>query len=135
MFKSISKVLVRFAETDLMGVVHHGNYATYLELARIEWLANIGISYKEVEDQGISLFVYNMETTFLKSAYFGDTLKIESFIKERPRSRMVFYYNIYNQDGELLTKASTTLVFFNNLLKRPIRCPGYIMDKIEEYSF
>ena len=43
-----TKIKVRYAETDQMGVVHHANYAQYLEIGRLEWLSALGISYKEM---------------------------------------------------------------------------------------
>ena len=53
MFSNTSQVKVRYGETDQMGVVYHGNYPQYFEIGRIEWLRALGISYKEMEDQGI----------------------------------------------------------------------------------
>ena len=50
-----TKVKVRYGETDQMGVVYHGNYAQYFEIGRIEWLSSLGVSYKEMEAQGIML--------------------------------------------------------------------------------
>ena len=60
----LSILKVRYAETDQMGVVHHGNYAQYLEIARIDWLEKIGISYKSMEKNGIMLPVYEMNFKF-----------------------------------------------------------------------
>ena len=59
-----SKVRVRYAETDQMGVVHHGNYAQYLELARIEWMEQFGVSYKGMEENGVMLPIYEMNFKF-----------------------------------------------------------------------
>ena len=44
------QIRVRYGETDQMGVVHHGNYALYLEMGRIEWLRKLGVSYKNMEE-------------------------------------------------------------------------------------
>ncbi|HBO30667.1 MAG TPA: thioesterase, partial [Leeuwenhoekiella sp.] len=54
-----SSVKVRYGETDQMGVVYHGNYAQYLEVARIEWLSDLGVSYKKMEENGVMLPVYD----------------------------------------------------------------------------
>jgi len=123
-------VKVRYAETDQMGFVHHGNYAQYLEIARLEWLSNLGISYKSMEDQGVMLPVYNLQTTFKKSARFDDVLRIETTLKNIPTVRIHFDYKIYNQDEELLTIASTELIFINMKSNRPMRCPEYILEKL-----
>lgn len=125
-----SFVKVRYGETDQMGVVYHGNYAQYLELARIEWLGSLGISYKEMEEKGVMLPVYNLEMSFKKSAVFDDTLRVETSLREIPTARIIFDYKIYNQDENLLTIASTELVFIDMNSNRPMRCPNYILDKL-----
>lgn len=125
-------VKVRYAETDQMGVVHHGNYAQYLEMARIDWLLQFGISYKEMERDGIMLPVYEMQFKFIKPATFDDILKIKTVLKELPGVKIGFEYFVYNQDEELLTTASTVLVFMDSKTKRPRKCPTYILEKIKD---
>lgn len=125
-----SYVKVRYAETDQMGVVYHGNYPQYLEIARIDWLAEIGISYKQMEDEGVMLPVYDLNLRFKKSAEFDDDLRIETSLSEKPGVRIKFEYRIFNQRDELLTEAATTLVFMDSKSKRPIKCPQYVLDKL-----
>ncbi|WP_282018557.1 acyl-CoA thioesterase [Salegentibacter mishustinae] len=127
----ISYVKVRYAETDQMGVVHHGNYAQYFEIARLDWLSALGISYKMMEENGVMLPVYELNTKFLKPAVFEDELEIEVQLKELPSVKITFEYLIYNQNKELLTKAFTTLVFMDSKTKKPIRCPQYILEKLK----
>ncbi|TDN88697.1 acyl-CoA thioester hydrolase [Salegentibacter sp. 24] len=126
-----SFVKVRYAETDQMGVVHHGNYAQYLEIARLDWLSALGISYKTMEENGVMLPVYELNTKFLKPAVFEDELKIQVILKELPSVKITFEYLIFNQCEDLLTKAYTTLVFMDAKTKKPIRCPQYILDKLK----
>lgn len=126
----LSILKVRYAETDQMGVVHHGNYAQYLEIARIDWLEKIGISYKSMEKNGIMLPVYEMNFKFKKSAFFDDQLKIFTSLRQRPDVKIIFDYKIYNQNGELLTTANTVLVFMDAKTRRPIRCPDYVLEKL-----
>lgn len=113
-----------------MGVVYHGNYAQYLELARIEWLDTLGISYKKMEEEGVMLPVYNIELTYKKSAVFDDTIRVETTLRRIPTARIIFDYKIFNQEDELLTIASTELVFINMRTNRPMKCPSYILDKL-----
>ena len=127
---SNSFIKVRYAETDQMGVVYHGNYAQYLELARIEWLNDLGISYKNMEKEGIMLPVYNLDVTYKKSAVFDDLLRIETTLRKTPTVKIIFDYKIFNKEEELLTIASTELVFIDMKTKRPTRCPSYILDKL-----
>lgn len=124
-------VKVRYAETDQMGVVYHGNYAQYLEIARIDWLQALGISYKKMEEEGVMLPVYELKLQFRKSARFDDELKIKTFLVEKPGVRIRFKYDIYNQEEELLTQAETTLVFMDIEKNRPMRCPDYVLEKLE----
>jgi len=123
-------VKVRYAETDQMGVVHHGNYADYLEIARLDWLDVLGISYKSMEKEGIMLPVYELHFKFIKSALFDDELKIVTKLVKTPSVKIEFNYEIYNQEGELLTTANTVLVFMDSQTRRPIRCPEFIVDKL-----
>ncbi|WP_035337493.1 thioesterase family protein [Dokdonia sp. PRO95] len=123
-------VKVRYSETDQMGFVHHSNYAQYLEIARLEWLEQLGISYKWMEENGVMLPVYNLNTTFKKSALFDDRLKIETSLRNIPTVRIMFDYKVYNQNEELLTVASTELIFMNTKTGRPMRCPKYILEKL-----
>lgn len=124
-----SYVKVRYAETDQMGVVYHGNYPQYLEIARIEWLEALGISYKKMEEEGVMLPVFELNLKFKKSAKFDDVLKIETRLSKKPGVKIEFDYKVYNQVDLLLSEASTTLVFMDIKKNRPIKCPQYILDK------
>ncbi len=123
-------VKVRYAETDQMGFVHHSNYAQYLEIARLEWLETLGISYKWMEENGVMLPVYNLNINYKKSAVFDDHLTVKTTLREMPTVRIIFDYEIANSFQELLTTASTELIFVNTKTGRPMRCPDYILDKL-----
>jgi acyl-CoA thioester hydrolase len=122
-------VKVRYAETDQMGVVYHGNYAQYLEIARIDWLDALGISYRKMEEEGVMLPVYELNLKFKKSAKFDDELKIVTRLKQKPGVRIAFEYEIFNHHGELLTTAETTLIFMDVEKSKPIKCPQYVLEK------
>lgn len=132
--KSVSKIRVRYGETDQMGVVYHGNYAQYLEIARIEWLERVGISYKEMEANGVMLPVVSLHTSFLKSALFDDILTVTATLKKTPSVKIEFDYTIHNQKGELLTEANTILVFVSKSTLRPVKCPKEVLEKIEAFT-
>lgn len=122
---------VRYAETDQMGIVYHGEYATYFEVARIEFFNRIGISYKTLEENGIILPVTELIIKYLKPALFDDLLSINVSLRETPKgAKIIFDYKIYNEKGNLLTLASTNLAFLNKENKRPIRCPEFIIEKL-----
>ncbi len=124
---------VRYSETDQMGVVHHGNYAQYLELARIDWLSRLGISYKSMEENGIMLPVFTLDFKFTKSAFFDDELTVKTSLRKIPTARIIFDFEIFNENRESLTTASATLVFVDSKTRKPIPCPSYLIEKIKSY--
>ena len=129
-FNGEIKIRIRYGETDQMGVVHHGKYANYLEMGRIEWLRELGTSYKKMEEEGIILPVVSLKIDFKKSAYFDDVITVKTKLVKIPTVRIEFYYEIYNQNHELLVTANTVLAFVNLNTKKPIKCPNYILDKL-----
>lgn len=132
MKKHYTNIKVRYAETDQMGIVHHSNYAQYFELARIEWLDNLGFSYKKMEEEGIALPVYEMKISFKKPAHFDEILTIETSLLEKPTAKITFNYVIRNSSDEILTEALTSLVFMDQKNQRPTRCPEYILKKLKD---
>lgn len=122
---------VRYGETDQMGVVHHGNYAQYLEMGRIEWLRSIGTSYREMEENGIILPVISLQINYKKSALFDDLLTVETTIKKRPLVKIEFEYKLYNESNELLATANTVLAFMDQQSNKPMKCPDYILEKLD----
>ena len=121
---------VRYAETDQMGVVYHGNYAQYLEMGRVEWLRRFGISYKTMEESGIMLPVISLSIDYKKSALYDDLISVETHLKKLPLVRIEFDYEIRNEANEILAVANTVLAFMDRHSKRPVKCPDYILDKI-----
>lgn len=131
MFSHITKIKVRYGETDQMGVVYHGNYAQYLEIGRIEWLSALGISYKEMEQQGLMLPVVVLNITYCKPSFYDDTLSIKTTLIKQPKVSVEFDYEIYNSDGDLITTAYSKLVFVDMKTRQPTRCPQYFLDQLQ----
>jgi len=129
--KFSTNIRVRYGETDQMGVVYHGNYATYFEVARTEWLRNVGVTYKNLEDNGIMLPVISLAFNFLKSAKYDDMLSISVFLKKRPLVKIEFDYEIYNQNKEKISTGNSVLAFINMKTNKPIKCPDYIIKKLD----
>lgn len=128
--KNEIKVRTRYAETDQMGVIHHANYALYFEMGRTEWLREMGLSYKEMEEQGIMLPVVSMHLNYKKSAVYDEVLTIVTTLKKLPTVKIEFEYEIYNERKELLVSGNTVLAFIDVSRNRPTRCPKYILDKL-----
>ncbi|WP_424000449.1 acyl-CoA thioesterase [Maribacter sp. IgM3_T14_3] len=122
---------IRYSETDQMGVVYHGNYAQYLELARVEWLRSLGISYKSMEEGGIMLPVISLSIKYLKPALYDDLITVKVILTKKPAVRIEFDYEILNEAGDLLATANTVLVFMDMKRNRPTKCPQLLLDKLE----
>ena len=131
MKKFSTSIRVRYGETDQMGVVYHGNYATYFEVARTEWLRDLGITYKDMENSGIMLPVISLFFNFVKSAKYDDVLTIYVFLKKRPLVKIEFDYEIFNQDKEKISTGNSILAFMDMKTNKPIKCPDYILEKLE----
>ncbi|MGA0042176.1 MAG: acyl-CoA thioesterase [Flavobacteriaceae bacterium] len=122
---------VRYGETDQMGVVHHGNYALYFEMARIEWLRELGVSYKAMEESGIALPVVNLTVNYRKPLFYDDELTVTTRLKGLPTATLKFEFEIQNQNKELCSTAEVTLVFLNNSTRKPMRCPQELLERIQ----
>jgi len=133
MYKTEIQLRVRYAETDRMGYVYYGNYATYFEVARVEALRGLGFSYKTMEDNGIVLPVLEYSIKYFKPAFYDDQLSILTTIVKLPSVRLLFEYETYNERNELLNKASTTLVFINRETMKPCPAPDYFVKSMEKY--
>lgn len=108
-----TNIRVRYSETDQMGYVYYGNYATYYEVARVECLRSLGFSYKILEEQGILMPVVENSSKFIRPARYDDLLTIKIFVKEMPSKRITFEYKIYNEREKLINLGETILAFVN----------------------
>lgn len=127
-------VRVRYSETDQMGVVYHGNYAQYFEMGRVEWLRNMGVSYKWMEENGVMLPVVSLTMNYKKPARYDDLITVRTIFKSQTSVKIEFDYEIYNEQKELLTIAHSVLVFVDMKTGRPMLPPKYVTDKIAELN-
>jgi acyl-CoA thioester hydrolase len=86
------------------------------------------MSYRQLEESGVMLPVQHMEIEYLKPAFYDDLLTIRTTIKEMPTARITFYYEIFNEKGELLNRGTTDLVFVNAETMKPIRPPAAFLQ-------
>ena len=126
-------VRVRYAETDQMGVVYHGNYAQYFEMGRVEWLRNLGISYKWMEENGVMLPVVSLQMNYKKPARYDDLLRVKTILKSQTSVKIEFDYEIYNEQNDLLTTGYSMLVFVDMKTGRPMVPPSYVTEKISQF--
>ncbi len=108
---------IYYYDTDSSGAVYHANYLNYLEEARSEYLEERGLTVKALLERGVGFAVRRQEMEYKSPAFFGDTLAIETRVKEFTPYRIVFSYTLHNQDGRLIGRAETDLVCVGRDLK------------------
>lgn len=100
-------IRVRYQETDAQGRVHHANYLSYFELGRVELLRAAGISYRELESQGLRLVVVEINCRYHLPAEFDDLLVLETAVREAKGARVVHEYRLRREDDLLVEGTST----------------------------
>ena len=133
MIPHLTQLRVRYSETDQMGYVYYGNYVQYFEVGRVEWLRNLGISYKSMEENGVMLPVINLQINYLKPAKYDDLLTLKTTLVKKPSIRIEFFYELFNEENELLVTATTSLVFIDMTKNKPTKAPQLLLDKIDDY--
>ncbi len=134
MFVHETKVKVRYAETDQMGVAYHGNYAQYYEIARTECFeACSGMTYAAMEADGVMLPILELQAKYIKPALYNQVLAIKCFVRELPSIRLKVDYEIYNEANELINIGNTTLVFVDRHTRKPCAPPENFMKNVRQY--
>jgi acyl-CoA thioester hydrolase len=133
MFEFTTKIRVRYGETDQMGYVYYGNYAEFYEVARVEMMRSLGMTYKSMEDQGVMMPVVELHCKYLKPALYDQEISIKVIISEMPRARMLFKYELTNEAGELINTGETLLVFVNMKINRICFIPSELADRLKPY--
>lgn len=133
MYHATTQIRVRYAETDQMGHVYHGNYAIYHEVARVDAMKQIGFSYKGFEDSGIMMPVYENHFHYILPALYDQLLTIKVIVDELPMVKMKFRYEITNEEGKLIHTGGTTLFFKDIKSQRPIRAPKHVIELLTPY--
>lgn len=132
MIHTTNSIRVRYGETDPMKYVYYGNYAEYLEVARVELFRELGIPYNEIENQGIWLPVSEFSIKYLKPGLYDEILEIHTYIKKLPGVRIEFEYEIYNSSKEKITEAKTTLFFLDAKSNKVVKCPEFLMKILQK---
>lgn len=101
-------IRVRYAETDRMGLLHHAHYLVYFEQARTELLRSLGVSYKDLEDQGYLLVLTKVEVHYKRPARYDDVLTIRTTVARTTHVAIDHRYEVLHE-GELLAIGASTL--------------------------
>lgn len=133
-FEHNTHLRVRYGETDQMGYCYYGNYAQYFEVGRVETLREIDCSYKDIEEDGVMLPVSEYQVKYLKPAFYDDLLTIRTHIREIRGAKITFDYTLLNDKEEILSKATTVLVFVRKENMRPCPPPEDLLLKLKPYE-
>ena len=134
MFTSETKVRVRYAETDQMGIVYHSNYFPYFESARTESIRQLGFTYADMEKMGVIMPVVDVHAKYLRPALYDDLLTIKTFLKELPlHHKIEFHHEVYNEKEELLCVGKIILYFMEKDGMKRTAMPEALKKKIEYY--
>ena len=120
MFVSETRIHVRYAETDRMGIAHHSNYAVWFEEARTEFMAGLGYSYGRVEDEGVLLPLTDLCCSFKKPARYEQTLVVRVKVVRATCVRLRFHYEVVDAADNALVATGTTDHAWTDRALRPV---------------
>lgn len=133
MYTHQTKIRVRYGETDQMGYMYYGNYAEFYEVARVEMLRSLGMTYRSMEEDGIMMPVLEMSCKYLKPALYDEELTVKTTLKKMPAVKIRFNYEFYNEANELIHEAETTLAFINMERNRPCLPSAEFQERLKPF--
>lgn len=134
MYTASTEARVRYGETDRMGYLYYGNYALYYEIGRVEMIRALGLSYRQMEDEGIIMPVAELRSKFIRPAFYDDLITIKTTIREWPQNhKIIFHSELYNEKAELLNIGAATLVFLDATTREKIGMPRVLHEKLKPY--
>lgn len=134
MYTTETQIRIHYALTDQMGVVYHGHYAQFYEIARTEAIRQIGYTYKDIEALGVIMPVVDIHSRFLRPARYDDLITVKTILKEFPaQHRIVFHHEIYNEADELLNTGVVTLYFMESKTMKRCDMPDPLKEVLQKY--
>ncbi|MBO5364055.1 MAG: acyl-CoA thioesterase [Clostridia bacterium] len=115
-----TKIQVRYCETDRMGVVHHSRYFPWFEVGRTEFFKSSGMSYDQVEQQGVLLPLVDCYCKFMQGAVYGDDVWVEVTLAELGVAKCKFSYRVIRTSDETLLATGTTTHGFTSPEFKPL---------------
>lgn len=128
MIQTRAQVTVRYAETDMMGIVYHANYLPWFEVARTQLLREQGFPYRQLETDGFRIPVLDVAAKFVRPAVYDDALTIVATIREKPLLRIRIEYEVFR--GEELLATGQSSHAFCDLHGRPTRPPAAFVARM-----
>lgn len=125
---SVSRLRVRYAETDQMGVVYHANYLVWFEVARTDLLRQFGWTYREMEGAGFRLPVIEAQCTYRRPARYDDEIEVRAAVRLLSAVRLEFTYEVVLTKDGTTAAVGTTRHAALTMEGRPCRLPDRIRE-------
>jgi acyl-CoA thioester hydrolase len=126
----ITKIRVRYAETDNMGVVYYANYFIWMEIGRTELLRSIGIRYRDLEEKGYLLPVVKAFARYISPGFYDDEISIHSTVTKLSGPRIRIDYKMFREEKELICKGFTEHAFLSKETKKIIKPPENLTKNV-----
>jgi acyl-CoA thioester hydrolase len=123
-----TRVRVRYAETDRMGVVYYANYLVWFEVGRTEWLRQVGWSYREMEEEGVALPVITAHCEYRQPARYDDEIEIRTRASALSAVRVRFDYELVRHLDAIVLADGHTVHATLDTAGRPCRIPARVRD-------
>ncbi|WP_440895528.1 acyl-CoA thioesterase [Amphibacillus sp. Q70] len=120
MKKVTTDIQVRYQETDQMGVVYHANYLVWFEIGRTAFIEALGLSYAEMEKEGVVSPVTHVEIDYKHPIHYGEPAFVETWIDHYDGLRTTYGYQVTNERGKVAVTGKTDHVVVNKESFRPI---------------
>jgi acyl-CoA thioester hydrolase len=134
MVKHISKIRVRYADTDQMQFVYNGKYLEYFEVGRTELLREVGLAYSQLEKEGYQLPLIEAGLKYKGAAFYDDMLEVEAALSELHSSKVRIDYKIRRENSdEVITEGFTEHIFIKKETKKAVRPPRVYVEALEPF--
>lgn len=134
MFESSTPIRIHYALTDQMGVVYHGHYAQFFEIARTEAIRKLGFTYKEIEAMGIIMPVVDFHCRYIYPVRYDELIDVKVIVKELPvHHKIVFFSEVFNEAGSLCSTGTVTLYFMEAATMKRSEMPLPLKEKLLPY--
>ncbi len=127
----LEAIVVRYAETDKMGVAHHSSYLLWFEMGRTGLLRAAGYAYRDLESGGVMLPVVEYGARFMKGVHYDDTLAIETVVRDIRSRAVTFGYRVLR--GEEMMADGFTIHVCVDAENRPRRFPEGVLEAVARY--
>ncbi len=120
--------VVRYAETDQMGIVHHSNYPIWYEAGRSDFIRNLGIPYSKIEENNVLLPLIELKCVYKDASRYEDSIVVKTSIKEMTNVKLIFKYEVFkNNEGSIINYGETVHTWTDKNLK-PINIKKHLPE-------